>query len=158
MTDADGSYKAKFKLTCGKGIVQVVMNGVVFGVQTTKLGWLDVPSCNPCGSGSTHTPQPRRTCENSFTVDVGSTGLTLYVGQTKVESTSYMYLVGEVAAVENNGQYEIAFSVQPVDCSGPIQNAAHPVMTLQTGKYVVLSHVSEETQGIGLALSPAQHA
>ncbi|MGB5684856.1 MAG: hypothetical protein WBM35_03525, partial [Candidatus Electrothrix sp.] len=49
-TDGDGSFKAAFPLTYGKGIVQVVLRGVVNGATFSNIGLLDIASCNPCST------------------------------------------------------------------------------------------------------------
>jgi hypothetical protein len=60
-TDAEGNFKATFKLKCGKGIVQVVLNGLLYGQLIGIIGCLDIHGCNPCGEH--HTPATPATLE-----------------------------------------------------------------------------------------------
>ncbi|MCI5210116.1 MAG: twin-arginine translocation signal domain-containing protein [Candidatus Electrothrix sp. ATG2] len=60
-TDANGNFFVRFIVKCGPGIVQAVLQGTLFGQFSDFLGVLDIPSCNPCGSGSTASATPAPT-------------------------------------------------------------------------------------------------
>ncbi|MCI5143622.1 MAG: hypothetical protein D3909_18235, partial [Candidatus Electrothrix sp. ATG1] len=66
-TDANGNFKASFKLKCGKGIVQVVLNGSISGVLQNHIGWLDIHGCNPCESQGATESSLTNTTAYSFT-------------------------------------------------------------------------------------------
>jgi hypothetical protein len=52
-TGGDGYFNATVKLKCGKGIVQVVLDGKLNGIRYRNIGWLDIHACNPCASPTT---------------------------------------------------------------------------------------------------------
>ena len=61
--DAFGNFTVLFKMTCGPGIVQVVLHALfATGQRVANCGLLDVHSCNPCGTAEPAGKTKHRHC------------------------------------------------------------------------------------------------